>query len=378
MITENALAAQGENIPLTYILSWLEDANPLNGSVLRYYAITLAGYMGENAPVKLLLTLFDHPVDLKRDRREAAQALAKLGAYAPLDEMLARLHNADGDICPAMFHALSNMPLYAPVNIFVQALEDDDSEIKSIADDALSELVRKAPARLIEFARDDTRPIVRNQVLEALEKLGENASLDIALASLEDPATRFEAMHTLSELKVDISTLIPLETFLHYTSEDRIFNDVELTLLAQYGSQISLDLLLKNIGNTTAAKILYQTYPEVFRDRIAPHAEAILRGAPVSGIFTMFMRQRVAATIGQIGRATPEVLNLLIDLLDDPYWETRMEAARSLGAIHRNIPDRAIRRLLELRHDPQSNQVSQAADAALAQILSYENGMEDE
>jgi HEAT repeat protein len=103
-----------------------------------------------------------------------------------------------------------------------------------------------------------------------------------------------------------------------------------------------------------------------------------LRGEPVGGVFSSLVQTRIARAIGQIGRATPEVLNLVVDLLDWPYRETCLEAVRALGAIHRTIPDRAIRRLLELRRDPQSSELRRAADVALAEILSYENGMEDE
>ena len=69
---------------------------------------------------------------------------------------------------------------------------------------------------------------------------------------------------------------------------------------------------------------------------------------------------------------------MITDLLDWPYWEVRMKAAQTLGVVHRNIPDRAIRRLMELRHDPSSQEVREAADEALAEILSRESGMEDE
>lgn len=55
-----------------------------------------------------------------------------------------------------------------------------------------------------------------------------------------------------------------------------------------------------------------------------------------------------------------------------------MKAAQALGAVQRNIPDRAIRRLLELRQDPDSRAVREAADNALREILSRENGMEEE
>lgn len=69
---------------------------------------------------------------------------------------------------------------------------------------------------------------------------------------------------------------------------------------------------------------------------------------------------------------------MIADLLDWPYWEVRMKAAQALGAVQRNIPDRAIRRLLELRQDPDSRAVREAADNALREILSRENGMEEE
>ena len=55
-----------------------------------------------------------------------------------------------------------------------------------------------------------------------------------------------------------------------------------------------------------------------------------------------------------------------------------MKAAQALGKIRRNVPDAAIRRLLELRHDSRSRRVCVAANDALAEILSLETGIEDD
>jgi hypothetical protein len=68
------------------------------------------------------------------------------------------------------------------------------------------------------------------------------------------------------------------------------------------------------------------------------------------------------------------------ELLDWPYWEVRMQAAETLGELCRNIPDAAIRRLLALRRDPDPlmKSVREAADDALAEILSLEDGIEDD
>lgn len=82
----------------------------------------------------------------------------------------------------------------------------------------------------------------------------------------------------------------------------------------------------------------------------------------------------------QSGRASNEVIrpHHLTELLDWHYWQVRLRTAWALGEIRRNIPDRAIRRLLELRHDPESAAVRWGADEALAKILSLETGIEDE
>ena len=55
-----------------------------------------------------------------------------------------------------------------------------------------------------------------------------------------------------------------------------------------------------------------------------------------------------------------------------------MKAAQALGKLHHNIPEKAIRRLRELRSDIELPTLSRTADDALAEILSLETSMEDE
>ncbi len=106
--------------------------------------------------------------------------------------------------------------------------------------------------------------------------------------------------------------------------------------------------------------------------------KAIVRGELVQGAFAARMHYRHAETVALMGRASPAVLETVIELLDHPFWEVRSRAARTLGTLRCPIPDRAIRRLLELRTDPESLAVRADADQALAEILSLEQGMEDE
>ena len=56
----------------------------------------------------------------------------------------------------------------------------------------------------------------------------------------------------------------------------------------------------------------------------------------------------------------------------------RGNASWALGNLRRNIPNAAIRRLLELRYDSTSQAIREVADDALAEILSLETGIEDD
>ena len=76
--------------------------------------------------------------------------------------------------------------------------------------------------------------------------------------------------------------------------------------------------------------------------------------------------------------ALPSILNRLTELISWPHWQVRTNAAQALGSIHRSIPDPAIRRLLELRHQDPVQVLREAADDALAEILSLETGIEDD
>ncbi|HXR65919.1 MAG TPA: HEAT repeat domain-containing protein, partial [Ktedonobacteraceae bacterium] len=375
--TFDAFAVMGKDAPLDVLLTLLDDKT-LRSNVLKVF-----GSLEENAPVDLLLSIFDNKAQSWSDSRSALHALAKLGKHAPVEEMIARLYDEDGEICGDLIDAFGEMGEYAPIDIILKAFNSNDHEVRSEADTALSVLSEDAPARLVAEARDDPRPVIRKRVLQALVKMGKDAPIEIALASLEDKETRADALSVLLELKVDVTARISKDTLvrmLDMENTDEEVNWQKLELLEQFGEPIPVELLLSALGggSSVVAEKLYKRYPAVFRAVVAPQAEAILRGEPVGGVFASLVQTRIARAIGQIGRATPEVLNLVVDLLDWPYRETRLEAVRALGAIHRAIPDRAIRRLLELRRDPQSSELRRAADVALAEILSYENGMEDE
>lgn len=373
----STFAAMGKEAPLEVLLELLHDKR------FKADTINVLGFMAENAPVDLLFALFDNKDTPYICRRRAIFALARLGKNAPLEKMHARFYKADGEMRRELIEAFGAMKEHAPIDILLQALDSNKSDICDAAHIALLQLSEEVPAKLVAEARHDMRPVVRKMVLQTLVKLGKDAPVEIALAALEEREMLPDAFFALAQLRFDISSQMPLKAFLQKIDKNNeeltLFSWTGMTLLAYYGSQVPVELLLSQFGkNTVAASTLYQTHPEVFREVVAPQAEAILRGEAPAGVFAARVQSRIAEVIGQIGRVTPAVLDMVVALLDYPDRETRLKAIRSLGAIHRNIPDRAMRRLMELRHDQTASEVRQAADAALAEILSYELGMEDE
>jgi len=111
---------------------------------------------------------------------------------------------------------------------------------------------------------------------------------------------------------------------------------------------------------------------------IIPETISVLQGSDSKSPFGSLGQYLIAETLGNAGQISATIIETLESLLDWPYWQVRMKAAQALGKLRRNIPDPVIRRLLELRHDQQSQVVRESADDALAEILSLETGIEDD
>jgi HEAT repeat protein len=375
-----SLEKWGRDIPLEPLLALVDD----DEYDLHDDAVQALGWLQDCAPVEYLLTLLASEDDLEN----AATALSRMGKYAPLDIMIAHLYDNDGDMRSLILDALADLGENAPIELIMQALDNEDADVRSNAKYALGQIVEVAPAKLVALAQHDRRTPVREALMRALAKMDTDAPIELALAALEDEDedVRLYARIALAEQNVD-ATRLPIEPLLQALIEHRRSEYdshwSELDLLARCGASVPIEPLLAALGNSqlsickNATAALYKTHPAAFTD-VAQQAEAILRGEPTGNVFASRVQSRIAEHVKLIERATPEVIAMISDLLDWPYWEVRMKAAQALGAIHRSIPDRAIKRLMELRRDPETQAVREAADEALTEILSYENGIEDE
>ena len=177
---------------------------------------------------------------------------------------------------------------------------------------------------------------------------------------------------------------VPVEALLEALHDEYAFvRSAAIEALGMQGERVPIDHFLEAVGDEDkdvrheAIKVLSNRAPDVLFN-LTDEAIAILNRQPASFVLGSIAQTSFCKLVGKMKLPLPVLLDQLTELLSWPHWQVRTNAARALGSIRRNIPDAAIRRLLELRlHDP-VRVVREAADDALAEILSLETGIEDD
>ncbi len=303
-------------MPIEPLLAMLQDSN---GNV-RQAAVQVLGQQGERVPIEALLALLQDPDEAVR--QAAVQVLGAQGERVPIESLLALLQDPDWDVRQAAVQALGAQGERVPIESLLALLQHPDWDVRQAA-------------------------------AEALKKPGKQVSIDALLLLLyeKDASIRQVAIEVLETQP----ERIPLEPFVE--------------LLADEDS---------DVRNATI-QVLKKVAPQVLHD-LVPQAMSILQGELVGNMFISLNQKFIADTISNLGLTSPGLLEKLTELLDHPYWQVRLKAIRALSQLRRNIPDAAIRRLLAFRRDPdlKMRAVREAADDALAEILSLEAGIEDD
>lgn len=394
------LPEQRREILLELLLKLLDDPN----EEVAEKAIGVLGDLakvGVAIPVEPLIAFLDH--ENESFIEAAAEALCKCGERTPIQVLIEHMQNTtDEEIRGRIFYALSEIEACIPWDDVLAVLSELTNEQPEWwTGFALSTLARSKPEEVLKLFHHDSRPAIRLVVLQAIAQTAECEWLPLIRETLQDAAGRYAAYdqqqyHSDEKVRAAairalgaLAACAPVEElfpFLYTNAEEHDYNDeriVVLKALKGTGSRVPFSALLPLLGSNhrTISRLAFQhiqeAYPDALRE-LVPALKTMVRGEPVQGVFAPRMHHRIAETVAAMGRATPPVLEMVIALLDHPFWELRVNAAQTLGILRRNIPDRAIRRLLELRRDPESPDVRAAADLALAEILSLEQGMEDD
>jgi HEAT repeat protein len=175
----------------------------------------------------------------------------------------------------------------------------------------------------------------------------------------------------------------PLIVALHNQEEEKTRAGAT-AVLGMLGERIPVELFLTALGDTSeevreaAVKALRANYPEVLSSFQA-EARAVLEQKQAAGeILGSPLKSFIAGMIGEMGLASSVYIQKLQELLFWPHWQVQLQAIGSFRTLHRPIPDTAIKQLLYLRQHSLARPVRQAADDALAELLTLETGIEED
>ncbi len=175
----------------------------------------------------------------------------------------------------------------------------------------------------------------------------------------------------------------PLIVALHNREEEKTRAGAT-AVLGMLGERVPVELFLTALGDTSvqvreaAIKALRANYPEVLSSFQA-EARSILEQKQAPGeILGSPLQSFIAGMIGEMGLVSSAYIQKLQELLFWPHWQVQLQAIESFRTLHRPIPDTAIKQLLYLRQHSPARPVRQAADDALAELLSLETGIEED
>ncbi len=396
------LACLGKNIPTKFVVDAMQDKSPQ----VRAAAAKIAGSLGENAPIEQLLAMRDDDDEyVCAQAREAAQ---KLGKYLGWDtffndsDPLARtitikvlgegrednvltqfihaMKDESADVRAAAVEAMGKLGDQAAKEEILKALVDKDGYVRKIALETVETLGIAIPANVLltVLKNEDSEDTIRIAAIERLGDLREPDAVEPILAVMNDTDERVRrvAIKALGKLQEFVSPHHFIEAL--YDTDEHIrktavvlLHDVEEVDLSDH------IFLLLGDSNEEVRSAALQMLRKTHLREVIDEVRAVLQGKKSKLLLESVSQGFIAETLGNIELALPGLLKKLADLLEWPHWQVQMNAARSLGKIHHNIPADAIHSLYKLRHSPYPKPVRQAADEALANILSLETGIED-
>jgi HEAT repeat protein len=397
----------GLPVSLEMFLSAIQDDEDED---VRLAALQALLAQGERVPMFIYRDLLQ--VENPYVRGIAVKALAKQGTRLPLNDLLEALRGNDLFMYDILAQVLEMQGERLPLELLIEASQHSFKEVSRAAMRVLKAQKARIPVQSLLALLQDKQLGVRIAVMEVLTAYREPMPVEFLLQALYEPVffREEEEYHIIAQALIAQGERVPIGSLLQGLYEgDRNVRRTVLEVLLGLKKPVPLEMLLIAvsdedtglIGNAAlrlhtpflasgessnsipvvgkAAQLLYNLYPDVMK-QIAAEAIAILQGQSQGPFLGSITQCFVASVIYQLGYPAPEFLAKLTELLRWPHWLVRLNAIWALGKLRRNVPDEAIRRLLQLRRDPvpMMSAIRQAADNALAEILSLETGIEDD
>ncbi|MDY9925925.1 HEAT repeat domain-containing protein [Methanosarcina sp.] len=381
-----ALSMIGSKKAVELLKNALADRN----RAVRLEATNALMQIGSESALEVLVSALGAKDDFVRFG--AIGALGRASPQKAADPLIKAFHKEDKLVRLGAAEALGQMGSERAVESFIAALQDEDEFVRWIATKALGKIKSdRTPETFIDILGDKSR-FVRREAAKALGTAGSEKTLDPLVSALsdEDEFVRKAAAEALGEIGSEmiesemlgsemsrsemkgsemkgsevigsevIGSETAVEALVSMLSDESHFVRLEAAkALGMVRFRKAVTPLLSVLGDENrfvrkeAAKALGQMEPERVLE--------LLIHALESG--NNFMRQGAVRALGQINSDvinTDEALNQIadkvFDFLDDAFQDenkfVRREAARSLENISRNMPERALKSLINALDD---------------------------
>ncbi len=305
-----------------------------------------------------------------------------------MESLLAIVAHQKSKVRVGALRLLAEYPGAIPLEPILAMLHDPDPQVRCEAIKCLHKRSDTLPVHVIVACLQDTSAQVCVQAISVLASLGAQAPVADLMVMLDSPMQEVRSAAIQALTRPGLFERVPTEVFVNALGESHYWYDEEyhrnvLQVLCNKDLPVAIEHCIAALGDSNdtlalvAFQLLQQIHPAIIPD-IMQEALSLFQGGKPGRFFRTLSASFLADIIGDIGHVRSDLIAYLGELLDWPYWGVREEAAQALGKLRRNIPDAIIRRLLALRHDVRSRAVREAADTALAEILSLETGIEDD
>jgi hypothetical protein len=160
-------------------------ALPYSEWSMRLAVVQALGAEGQHAPLeRLVAALHDEHQTV---RAAAARTLGKQGSRTPVEPLVAALQDAAWQVRTEAALALGKQGNRTPVEPLVALLGDADDDVRAAAAWGLGELRERAPIEPLVMALQDVAWSVREAAALALRQLGERLPVAALAAALQDP-----------------------------------------------------------------------------------------------------------------------------------------------------------------------------------------------
>ena len=153
--------------------------------------------------------------DLDADvRKQAMQALARLGAPVAYESLVAALKDEDADMRQQAAFSLGQMRDSRAIGPLTAALKDVEPDVRQQAAFGLSQLKAVQAVPALQAALEDTDEDVRQQAIFALSQIGDRSAVPAFILALKDSSedVREQALFALSQMgdSAAVPAILPL------------------------------------------------------------------------------------------------------------------------------------------------------------------------